>query len=95
MSGGGALPDIGIYCLNAARYLSGEEPSEVAALMWSTPNDPRFAEVEEHMEFLLRFPSGFIASCSTPYGYQAAQSGRTVMLQPQPKSDSLRRPPPG
>lgn len=27
--------------------------------------------------------------------YQAAQSGRTVMLQPQPKADSLRGPPPG
>lgn len=67
LSGGGALPDIGIYCLNAARYLSGEEPIEVQAMQFSTPNDPRFTEVEEQMNFNLRFPSGFMASAITSY----------------------------
>ena len=68
LAGGGALMDLGIYCLNAARYLSGEEPTEVQAMQYSTPNDPRFAEVEEQVSFTLRFPSGFFASGLTSYG---------------------------
>jgi predicted dehydrogenase len=61
--------DIGIYALNAARYLSGEEPAEVNAMMFSTPGDPRFKEVEENINFQLRFPSGVLANCSSSYGY--------------------------
>ncbi len=68
LAGGGAMPDVGVYCLNAARFVSGEEPSEVLAWMASTPNDPRFREVEEAMHFLLRFPSGLQATCHTSYG---------------------------
>ena len=60
--------DIGIYALQAARYLSGEEPVEVEALMHSTPGDPRFTEVEENVTFQLRFPGGILASCSSSYG---------------------------
>lgn len=77
LAGGGALPDVGIYCLNAARYLCGEEPIEVSALIHSTPNDPRFAEVEEQVDFTLRFPSGMTASCMTSYG---AHSGKNYRL---------------
>ncbi|HVG39321.1 MAG TPA: Gfo/Idh/MocA family oxidoreductase, partial [Pyrinomonadaceae bacterium] len=44
LAGGGSLMDIGIYALNAARYLAGEEPTEVKALEYTTPNDPRFRE---------------------------------------------------
>jgi predicted dehydrogenase len=69
LAGGGSLMDIGIYALNASRYLSGEEPTEVNAMMYSTPNDPRFKEVEEHINFQLRFPSGVLANCSSSYGY--------------------------
>ena len=69
MAGGGSLMDIGIYALNAARYLSGEEPTEVNAMMYTTPGDPRFKEVEEHITFQLRFPSGILANCSSSYGY--------------------------
>src|SRR5437870_3586350 len=42
VAGGGSLMDIGIYALNGARYLSGEEPTEVNAMMYTTPGDPRF-----------------------------------------------------
>jgi len=69
LAGGGSLMDIGIYALNAARYLSGEEPTEVNAMMYSTPGDPRFKEVEENINFQLRFPSGVLANCSSSYGY--------------------------
>jgi predicted dehydrogenase len=68
MAGGGSLMDIGIYALNAARYISGEEPIAVNAMTYTTPNDPRFKEVEETTLFQLRFPSGIIANCSSSYG---------------------------
>lgn len=69
MAGGGSMMDIGIYALNASRYLTGEEPKEVNAMIYSTPGDPRFKEVEEHVTFQLRFPSGILANCSSSYGY--------------------------
>ncbi len=68
MSGGGSLPDIGLYCLNTARFLSGEEPSSVWATTQTPADDPRFREVEETVSFTLRFPSGFIANCLCSYG---------------------------
>jgi predicted dehydrogenase len=69
LAGGGSLMDIGIYALNASRYLTGEEPKEVNAMTQSTPGDPRFKEVEEHVTFQLRFPSGVLANCTSSYGY--------------------------
>ena len=53
---------MGIYCLSAARYLSGEEPVEVMGSTYSTQGDARFKEVEESFTFQLRFPSGFMAT---------------------------------
>ncbi len=68
MGGGGSMMDIGIYAVNAARYLAGEEPTELFAMEYSTPNDPRFKEVEETLNFQLRFPSGILANCTSSYG---------------------------
>ena len=68
MAGGGSLFDIGLYCLNTARLMTGEEPVEIFATTYSPPNDPRFAEVEETVSFMLRFPSNAIANCFTSYG---------------------------
>src|SRR6266404_2207749 len=65
LAGGGSMMDIGIYALQAARYLSGEEPTEINALIYTTPNDPRFKEVEENINFQLRFPSGILANCTS------------------------------
>jgi predicted dehydrogenase len=78
LAGGGPLPDLGIYCLNAARYLSGEEPIEVSALQHSSPNDPRFREVEEQIDFTLRFPSGLLASCATSYSVHGSKGYRLL-----------------
>ena len=72
LSGGGALPDVGIYCLNAARAVTGEEPVEIEAQLHSTPDDPRFREVEEGVSWLMRFPSGALANLSTSYGMHRA-----------------------
>jgi predicted dehydrogenase len=68
LAGGGSLMDIGVYAVNATRYLTGEEPTEVTAMEYSTPDDPRFREVEELLNFQLRFPSGILATCVSSYG---------------------------
>lgn len=67
LAGGGALPDIGIYCLNTARFILGEEPIEVFGYQYSTPGNPLFREVEEMVTWQMRFPSGVIANCATQY----------------------------
>jgi predicted dehydrogenase len=78
LAGGGSLMDIGIYALNAARYLTGEEPTELTAMTYTTPGDPRFKEVEETINFQLRFPSGILANCSSSYGYDSQNRYRVV-----------------
>ena len=67
LSGGGSLPDVGLYCLNTSRALLGEEPIEVSATIFSPADDPRFKEVESTVSFTLRFPSGTIANCASSY----------------------------
>jgi predicted dehydrogenase len=76
LAGGGALPDIGLYCLNGARAMTGEEPIEVFARQWSPPGDARYTDVEETMAFMLRFPSGAIANCATAYGAHESKDMR-------------------
>jgi len=66
-SGGGSLMDIGIYALQAARYMTGEEPVAVFAKETTNRNDPRFREVEDMIDFQLEFPSGAIGSCMSMY----------------------------
>jgi len=78
MAGGGCLMDIGIYALQSARYISGEEPVEINAMTYSTPGDPRFREVEETINFQLRFPSGVLANCTSSYGYSSQSHTRVI-----------------
>jgi predicted dehydrogenase len=59
--------DIGIYALNAARYMTGEEPTAVYAQETTDRKDPRFREVEDQIGFQLEFPSGVIGSCQSMY----------------------------
>jgi predicted dehydrogenase len=66
LAGGGPLMDVGIYCLQATRYLSGEEPVWVSAM--TTQGDPaRFSEVEESVVWEARFPGGAVSHCSSTY----------------------------
>ncbi|HXX16772.1 MAG TPA: Gfo/Idh/MocA family oxidoreductase [Candidatus Eremiobacteraceae bacterium] len=78
LSGGGSLMDIGIYALNASRYLTGEEPTEINAMMYNAPGDPRFKEVEETINFQLRFPGGVLANCTSSYGYVSQSHYRVI-----------------
>ncbi len=67
-AGGGPLMDVGIYCLNACRFLTGEEPSEVDARWAVIDKDGRFDEVEENLVWTMRFPSGLLTTCNTSFG---------------------------
>jgi predicted dehydrogenase len=69
MSGGGALADMGIYGINASRYLLDEEPLEVRAWAQTDKTDPRFRTVEDLIAWQFRFPSGALASGSTSFSY--------------------------
>ncbi len=65
--GGGALYDMGIYCINAARYLFKAEPSEVFA--WNlNGGDKRFEEVPEMTSALMRFPGDSVAYFTSSFG---------------------------
>lgn len=67
LSGGGSLMDMGVYSLQAARYMTGEEPIAVTARESTDRSDPRFREVEDMIEWNLEFPSGAIAGCQSMY----------------------------
>ncbi len=70
--GGGPIYDIGIYCINAARAIFGDEPTEVFAFLGNS-GDPRFSEVEESAAVNLYFPNGRLATFAISFG--AAASG--------------------
>ena len=67
LAGGGSMMDIGIYSINGARYMLGEEPVWVTAQEVKT--DPvKFKEnVDETITFQMGFPSGAVASCLSTY----------------------------
>jgi len=67
LAGGGAMMDIGIYSINGARYMIGEEPVWVTAQ--ETKNNPeKFGEgVDETIQFQMGFPGGAVASCLSTY----------------------------
>jgi glucose-fructose oxidoreductase len=65
--GGGPLYDIGIYCINAARYALSEEPVEVLATA-TRSRDPRFREVDETVVGVMRFKDERLASFTCSFG---------------------------
>lgn len=65
--GGGATYDMGVYCINAARYVTGLEPVSVQAVQ-STNRPQIYTEVDETMQFDLEFPGGIQAVCETSFG---------------------------
>lgn len=66
-TGGGTLDDIGIYCINAARYLFQAEPLEVFAVA-ANKGEQRFSEVEEMSSAILRFPNEQMATFTVSFG---------------------------
>jgi predicted dehydrogenase len=71
LAGGGSLMDLGVYCVNTAKWLAGKEPVEAVGYSW-TVDPARFSEVEENMAFQLKFPDGLVLQASASFG--AAQA---------------------
>jgi predicted dehydrogenase len=67
LAGGGSMMDIGIYSLQALRYISGEEPTSVVATEYTDRKDPRFKEVEDRIHWTMEFPSGLIGAGFSSY----------------------------
>jgi predicted dehydrogenase len=67
--GGGPLMDLGIYCIQSARYVLGEEPIAVTAQFGTVNDKDRFSETEESISWQMEFPSGAVANCNTSCGF--------------------------
>lgn len=86
-TGGGTIDDIGIYCINAARYLFEDEPVEVFAFA-GTNGEERFSEVEEMATAILRFPEDRLATFTVSFGaapvstYQVVGTKGDLRLDP-------------
>lgn len=81
MSGGGALGDMGVYGINAARYLLNEEPVAVQAWAQTDRSDPRFKETQDLINWQFRFPSGVIANGSTSFAYAPTMAFEAICEQ--------------
>lgn len=66
--GAGPLWDLGVYCVNAARYLFRSEPSEVSAMSFANRADRRFHHVDEQIGAVLRFPGECCATFLAGFG---------------------------
>jgi predicted dehydrogenase len=75
---GGPLRDLGVYCINAARYVFRDEPTEVTAFAAQKGDDQRFAEIHEQVGAVLRFPGERLAQITCSFG-AAEQSSYTVV----------------
>lgn len=84
LAGGGSLFDVGIYPLNAARYLLGEEPSDVTAASAVCDGNG----LEQSIQWTSLFPSGATAACRSSYREHIADTLRitgrrgTLLLAP-------------
>jgi predicted dehydrogenase len=67
LAGGGPLMDVGIYCVQAARYTSGMEPIAVTAKEGEKHDQVKFKTVEESISWKLEFPGGLIAESNCSY----------------------------
>lgn len=66
-SGGGPLVDVGIYCIQAVCYLTGQEPVAVTAQSLPVTNAEKFNGIEETLVFQLEMPDGLVANCRTSF----------------------------
>jgi len=75
--GGGPVYDMGVYCINAARYLFRAEPTSAFA---ATLNDgeKRFEKVEEMASVVMRFPGERVATFTCSFG--AADVSRYALI---------------
>jgi predicted dehydrogenase len=87
LAGGGALMDVGIYCLQTTRMLTGEDPIWISAAETKT-DLVKFKEVDETISWTMKFPSGVISNSVSTYaanglaGFRAATTRGWFSLDP-------------
>jgi len=67
LAGGGPLMNVGIYCVQSSRYVSGEEPTSVTAQFGPVTDNKLFNEVEASIMWQLDFPGGLVSNCTSTY----------------------------
>jgi predicted dehydrogenase len=67
LSGGGPLMNLGVYCVQAGRYIMGEEPIAVTAQFGPVTNKELFKEIEESITWQMEFPSGAVCTSTSTY----------------------------
>ena len=88
--GGGSLYDIGVYCINAARYLFRAEPTEVMAMSVHS-GVKALSEIDESTAAMLRFDGGRVASFVTSFNGGDVAEYRIVGTQGRhPRRSGLR-----
>lgn len=75
---GGALPDVGVYCLNASRHIFGAEPVAVQAMASRPADDSRFAETDGSLAVTLTFPGDRLAQFFCSFGSALTETIRIV-----------------
>jgi predicted dehydrogenase len=81
LSGGGPLMNLGVYCVQAGRYITGNEPIAVTAQFGPITNKEQFSEVEESIFWQMEFANGAVCTSSSSYSsgidrlYVAAEKG--------------------
>ena len=91
---GGALMDVGCYCVNVMRFMTGEEPDAFHAMA-------RFKDVDESLVGTLAFPSGALGhlDCSLrtyrQHGYEIRGTEGRIVVEPgfgmDPDEDTIIR----
>jgi len=87
LAGGGALMDVGIYCLQTTRMLTGEDPIWISAAEVKT-DAVKFKEVDETISWQTKFPGGVLTNCVSTYaangltGFRAATTRGSFGLEP-------------
>lgn len=66
-SGGGPLVDVGIYCIQAACYITGQLPVAVTAQSLPVTDPEKFNGIEDTLNFQLEMPDGLIVHCRTSF----------------------------
>lgn len=81
LAGGGPLMNLGVYCVQAARYITGEDPVAVTAQFGPILRKELFTEVEESITWQMEFPSGAVGTSTATYSsgidhlYAGAETG--------------------
>jgi predicted dehydrogenase len=67
LAGGGPLMDVGIYCVQACRYVTGLEPVAVRAKEGPKTRPEKFKNIEQSLSWEMEFTGGIITECKASY----------------------------